>query len=106
MTHRRGDCPLRAAQFDSRFGNRTGVRKPDAKLLRFSARSPVFSNRSPSSGIFQRVEHLKRLKTSSSNFLVPQRERRSKSDPEKEMGLYRRFPTPENGHSWQRPETL
>jgi hypothetical protein len=25
-------------QFDSRFGNRTGIRKPDSKLLRFDAR--------------------------------------------------------------------
>ncbi len=32
---RRGD------EFDSRFGNRTGVRKPDSKLLRFDARYPV-----------------------------------------------------------------
>ena len=31
----------RDAQFDSRFGNRTGVRKPDSKLLRLSARYPV-----------------------------------------------------------------
>jgi len=28
-------------QFDSRFGNRTGVRKPDAKLLRLNAKYPV-----------------------------------------------------------------
>jgi small multidrug resistance family-3 protein len=28
-------------QFDSRFGNRTGVRKPDSKLSRFDARYPV-----------------------------------------------------------------
>ena len=31
----------RDAQFDSRFGNRTGVRKSDAKLLRLNARYPV-----------------------------------------------------------------
>jgi len=29
------------AQFDSRYGNRTGVRKPDSKLLRLSTRYPV-----------------------------------------------------------------
>ena len=28
-------------QFDSRFGNRTGVRKADSKLLRLDARYPV-----------------------------------------------------------------
>jgi len=31
----------RDAQFDSHFGNRTGVRKPDSKLLRLNARYPV-----------------------------------------------------------------
>jgi len=30
-----------AILFDSVFGNRTGVRKSDAKLLRFDARYPV-----------------------------------------------------------------
>lgn len=37
-------------QFDSRFGNRTGVRKPDSKLSRLDARYLVFANSSPSSG--------------------------------------------------------
>lgn len=31
----------RDAQFDSHFGNRTGVRKPDSNLLRLDARYPV-----------------------------------------------------------------
>jgi hypothetical protein len=56
--------------------------------------------------IFQWVEHQERFKTSSRDFSEKQRKRRCESDPEKEMGLKRYFPTPENAHSKQRPETL
>ena len=41
MTAPEAGLLARDAQFDSRFGNRTGVRKPDSKLLRLDARYPV-----------------------------------------------------------------
>jgi len=41
MTPPEAGLLARDAQFDSRFGNRTGVRKPDLKLLRLDARYPV-----------------------------------------------------------------
>ena len=41
MTPPEAGLLARDAQFDSHFGNRTGVRKPDSKLLRLDARYPV-----------------------------------------------------------------
>ena len=55
---------------------------------------------------FQWVEHQERFKTSSRDFSVGQRKRRSESGPEKKTGLNQRFPAPENAHFGQRPETL
>jgi hypothetical protein len=56
--------------------------------------------------IFQWVEHPERFKTSSRDFSVERRKRTSESAPEKETGLKRYFPTPENAQSGHRPETL
>jgi hypothetical protein len=56
--------------------------------------------------ILQWVERQERFKTSSRDFSVERRKRRSESDPEKEMGLKRYFPSPENAHSGKRPETF
>lgn len=41
MTPPEAGLHARDAQFDSRFGNRTGVRKPDSNLLRLDAKYPV-----------------------------------------------------------------
>lgn len=109
----------RDAQFDSHFGSRTGVRKTDSKLLWLGVKYPVLlQTRHPRpvpgnqgrksflwSGCWEVIVR-DDFGVFIKEFSEKQRKRRSDSDLEREAGLKRYFPTPENAPSSKRPETL